>query len=148
MRMGNFFGAFEEIPAPHLSGNAFQFSRKRLKQAEWDEKLQCPDGGLRNLLLNDGWKRCAYLYLTSDFPWQFNSLFETIRRAFRIDDVIAQKSSATIELEIEIATIGFGLGKKLDATIFPDFVEILCPHAANVTVIDLENPMDALFRVK
>src|ERR1043166_7991204 len=59
MRMGNFFGAFEEIPAPHLSGNAFQFSRKRLKQAEWDEKLQCPDGGLRNLLLNDGWKRCA-----------------------------------------------------------------------------------------
>jgi len=146
--MGHLFGAFEEISAPNLPGNLAQLTRKRLKQAERDKELQCPNCRLRNLFLDDRRKRCADLYLPANLPRQFHRLFEPTRGALWINDVIAQKSSATIELEIEITAIIFGPRKKLDATIFPNFIKVFRSDTPNILILYLKHPMDTFLRIQ
>src|ERR1043166_6268601 len=55
----------------------------------------------------------------------------------------AEERSTAIELEIEITMIGCGLGEKFHATILPNLIKIFCPNAADVSVLDLENTMNA-----
>lgn len=148
VRMRNLFGAFEKVPAPHLSVDVSELARERFKEAKWDEELQGPNCRLRHLFFNNGWQRSARLNLPPNFPWKFGKLLETARPAFRIDDVIAQKRATTIEFKIEITTIGFRLRKKLDATVFPYFVEIIRPDAPNVAILHLKNSVDSFVGIQ
>src|SRR6185436_7527314 len=66
----------------------------------------------------------------------------------RVDDVATKKRAAAIELKIEIAFVSFGLDKKLDATVFPDFGAVICPNTADILVADMENSVDVFIIVQ
>jgi len=137
--MGYLFGAFEKIAAPDLAANGSQISREGLEEAKWDKELHRPNRRFRNLFLNEGRKRAAGLNLFADFAGKFCKLFEAVRRGFGVYDVRTEKSATAIELEIEVAAIWFWLRKKLDATVFPNFIEIFRPDTADVAIMHLKN---------
>ena len=142
--MRHFFRAFKEVPPPALAGNVAQFPCKWFKDGERDKKLQCPIRWLLNFYLDHWRKRAVGLYLPAHLPGEFREFLKAARSALRVDDVRAQKSAATIELEIEVTPIRFGLRKKLNATVFPDLVKILRPDAANIAILHLENSVNSL----
>jgi hypothetical protein len=142
MRMRHFLGTFEKIPSPDLSGYLAQFPGKRFKQGEGNEKLQCPNNGFRNLALNDARKGSSNLNVPGNFPRQFCKFLKTVWSPFRVNDVRTEEGAAAIEFKIEVAAIGFGLRKEFDATVFPNFVEVIRANTANVAIVNLKNPME------
>ncbi len=75
---------------------------------------------------------------------QLGEFFEAVWCPLGIGDVGAEKRPATVELEVEIAEGGFGLGEELNAGVFPDFIEVFGAHGTHIPVVGLEDPMNAL----
>src|SRR4051812_6393332 len=79
----------------------------------------------------------------TEFNWNFYELFESTGSAFWIGDIARKICSTAIEFKIEVAGIRFGLKEKFHATVFPNFIAISGPHAANKLVLDFEDAVNS-----
>ena len=70
-------------------------------------------------------------------------LLEPARDSLRVHNIGTKECAAAVELEVEIAAVRPGLREEFHATVFPDFIHIIRPHAAHVTVLDLKNTVNA-----
>src|SRR4030095_8311960 len=73
----------------------------------------------------------------------FRELLESITRAFWVHNVAAEKGAAAIEFKVEIPASRVRLGKEFDATILPNFVEVLRAQTAHIAVLDMKNAMNS-----
>src|SRR5437016_3793968 len=60
----------------------------------------------------------------------------------------AKNGAAAVEFEIEVACIRFGLRKELDATIFPNRIEVIGPFAKDVPVFNAKQAVNPRFIVQ
>ena len=109
--MGNLLGAFEKIAVPQLAGLFAQRAGVMLKKLERNKEAERPDERVGNFLLDYPRQRGSNLDGAADLLRNPGKLLESIGRAFGVYDVAAQKSAATIKLEIEIPSIVPGPGE-------------------------------------
>ena len=138
MRMRAFIGALIEIGAPGLAREVSEISKVMLKNPERDTELQEPNRWFAYFRIDFSGKRSGYLNGLSDGGRQARELLEAARNAFRIDDMRAEQRSAAVEFKIEVTAIPLRLDKELNATVFPNRIEVFGSFAKDETILDEE----------
>src|SRR6266571_2853974 len=113
------------------------------KQRERDKKLQRPKRWFLNFRLDPRRQGGADLDGFPNTSRHFCEVLKSALGSLRIHNVRAKESATAIEFEVEIAAVRLGLSEEFHATVFPDFIHIIRPHAAHVTVLDLKNTVNA-----
>ena len=139
--------AFEEVPPAGLGFDFSERPRKMFKQRKRNKELQGPIDGIGYFRQDNRRQGGVNLDSPGQFQRDFGELLETAGHAFWIGDVATEVRAAAIEFKIEVAFVGFWLHEKFHATVFPDFVHVIRPLTAHVTVANVENSVNA-FRIE
>lgn len=146
MPLGQFVPALVKIPAPLLAAHVVDRADVILQQRKGQKKFQIPRNGLGNFRVHHFRQGRLDFDGLADLWRQFFELFKSARSAGWISNIKAKMRAAGVHLQVEIALVRFRLDEKLHATVLPDFILKIGSHRAHISILHLENAVDA-FRI-
>lgn len=143
MGMRGIVRAFVKITPPNRSRFNLQGTHIFFHEGVWDEKLDKPGNGSRDLGFNDLGLGVKNFYMANVVFSQPGKVGKSILSPFRVHHIGGQHGSAAIELKVKVSAIPAWLNKKLHAAVLVNRVLVAPMDAPHISILDAVQPVEA-----